>query len=95
MGLVAHRPRTRRRAPLRPAVTEHLSRLARLCWALDARRWTLAVMNIVAAALFVMGCIGFFWPSLYVGSVTLFLVGSVLFLVVALASALLEHGPST
>jgi hypothetical protein len=52
-------------------------------------------MNIAAAALFVLGCVGFFWPSLYLGSVTLFLLGSVLFLAVALASALLEHGPST
>ena len=42
-----------------------------------------------------MGCVGFFWPSLYIGSVTLFLVGSLLFLFAALASALLEHGPST
>jgi hypothetical protein len=52
-------------------------------------------MNITAAALFVVGCVGFFWPSLYLGSVTLFLIGSLLFLVTALASALLEHGPST
>ena len=75
-------------------MTEQLSLLARLCWALDARRWTLAVMNITAAALFVLGCVGFFWPSLYVGSVTLFLVGSVLFLAAAAGSALVEHGPS-
>ena len=72
-----------------------MSRLARLCWYLDAHRWTLAAMSITAAALFVVGCVGFFWPSLYIGSVTLFLVGSLLFLVAALASALLEHGPST
>ncbi len=72
-----------------------MSRPARLCWYLDAHRWTLAAMNITAAALFVVGCVGFFWPSLYIGSVTLFLVGSLLFLVAALASALLEHGPST
>ena len=76
-------------------MTDHLRPLARLCWAVDARRWMLAVMNVVAAALFVMGCIGFFWPSLYVGSVTLFLVGSVLFLAAAAGSALVEHGPST
>ncbi len=72
-----------------------ISRRARLCWYLDAHRWTLAAMNIAAATLFVMGCVGFFWPSLYLGSVTLFLIGSLLFLVAALASALLEHGPST
>jgi cytochrome c553 len=41
------------------------------------------------------GCVGFFWPSLYVGSVTLFLLGSLLFLAAALGAALLEHGPST
>jgi hypothetical protein len=68
---------------------------ARLCWYLDARRWALAVMNIAAAALFVIGCIGFFWPSLYVGSVTLFLIGSLLFLLAAVASAWAEHGPCT
>lgn len=71
-----------------------LSWLARLCWALDARRWILAVANVVAAALFVAGCVGFYWPSLYIGSVSLFLAGSLLFLFSALGSALLEHGPS-
>jgi hypothetical protein len=53
-----------------------------------------AAANIAAAALFVIGCVSFFWPSLYVGSVTLFLVGSILFLVAALGSAVVEHGPS-
>jgi hypothetical protein len=52
-------------------------------------------MNIVAAALFVLGCVGFFWPGVYVGSVTVFLVGSVLFLAAAAGSALVEHGPCT
>ena len=52
-------------------------------------------MNIAAAALFVMGCVGFFWPSLYVGSVTLFLLAVVLFLAASAGSALVEHGPST
>ena len=69
--------------------------MARLCWYLDARRWTLTILNICAAALFVVGCICFFWPTLYVGSVTLFLLGSVLFLLAALAAALVEYGPST
>jgi apolipoprotein N-acyltransferase len=72
-----------------------MSRPARLCWYLDAHRWTLAAMNIAAAALFVVGCVGFFWPSLYLGSVILFLLGSLLFLLTALGAALLEHGPST
>ena len=46
-----------------------------------------------AAALFVVGCIGFYWPTLAAGSVTLFLLGSLLFLVSALGSALLDHRP--
>lgn len=76
-------------------VGDDLTWLARLCWSLDARRWVVAVCDVVAAVLFVAGCVGFYWPGLYVGSVTMFLGGSVLFLVGALASALLEHGPST
>ena len=72
-----------------------LSGLARLCWFLDARRWIVAVSNVVAAGLFVAGCIGFYWPGWYTTSVTAFLCGSVLFLLGALGSALLEHGPST
>ena len=47
--------------------------------------------SILAAALFVAGCIGFFWPSLYVVSVSLFLAGSLLFLFGALAGTLLER----
>ena len=72
-----------------------MSLLARLCWALDARRWLLSLGNVVAAALFVVGCVGFYVPVWYVGSVTLFLVGSLLFLFAALGHALVEHGPST
>jgi YrhK-like protein len=72
-----------------------LSRLSRVCWALDARRWLLSLCNVVAAALFVIGCVGFFVPDWYVASVTLFLVGSLLFLLGALGHALVEHGPST
>ncbi|HEX4981194.1 MAG TPA: YrhK family protein [Ilumatobacteraceae bacterium] len=79
-----------------PAVkAEDRTWLARLCCRLDERRWVVAVSNVVAAALFVAGCIGFYWPGLYTSSVTMFLCGSVLFLLGALASALLEHGPST
>ena len=77
-------------------VTEaHLSLLARVCWAVDNRRWLLTGCNAAAAALFVVGCVGFYRPSWYVGSVTLFLAGSVLFLIAALGQALIEHGPST
>jgi hypothetical protein len=72
-----------------------LSVLARLCWALDARRWLLSLGNVIAAALFVIGCVGFYLPTWYLVSVTLFLVGSLLFLLSALGHALVEHGPST
>ena len=72
-----------------------LSRLSRLCWALDTRRWLLSLCNVVAAALFVFGCVGFYVPVWYVGSVTLFLGGSLLFFLGALGHALVEHGPST
>jgi hypothetical protein len=51
--------------------------------------------NVLAATCFVVGCVGFYWPGLYIPSVTLFLVGSLLFLVGALATAIVEHGPST
>ena len=71
-----------------------LGRLARLCWAVDARRWLLSVVNVIAATCFVVGCVGFYWPKWYAPSVTLFLVGSILFLIGALGAALLEHGPS-
>ena len=71
-----------------------LSLLARLCWGLDARRWLLSLCNVIAAMLFVIGCVGFYMPMWYVASVTLFLVGSLLFLS-ALGHALVEHGPST
>ena len=67
--------------------------LARPCSWLAARHWVIGLANIVAAALFVAGCLGFYWPGLYTGSVTAFLLGSVLFLVGAVGSALLEHGP--
>jgi hypothetical protein len=76
-------------------VATEMSRLARVCWRLQAHRWAISVSNILAAALFVGGCIGFFWPGLYVVAVTLFLIGSLLFLFGALGMALLEHGPST
>jgi hypothetical protein len=74
---------------------DDLGRLARLCVYLGARRWIVAVSNVVAAALFVAGCIGFYWPRLYTGSVTAFLCGSVVFLFGATGSALMEHRPST
>jgi biotin transporter BioY len=69
--------------------------LDRVCQWLRRRRWALAVSNIVAAGLFVVGCVGFYWPSLFVPSVTAFLLGSVLFLLGALGSALLERDAST
>jgi hypothetical protein len=72
-----------------------MSRVAKLCWALDARRWALSVISIAAAGCFVVGCVGFYWPTRYAPSVTLFLIGSILFLVTALGTALVEHGPAT
>ena len=78
-----------------PDVAAEMSRLARVCWGLKAHRWAISVSNILAAALFVGGCIGFFWPAMHVMAVTLFLIGSLLFLFAALGMALLEHGPST
>ena len=66
--------------------------VARLYRCLDVHRWAISASNILAAALFVAGCIGFFWPDLHVMSVTLFLAGSLLFLFSALAGALLDHG---
>ena len=74
---------------------DDLGRLARLRGYLEARRWLVAVSNVVAAALFVAGCVCFYFPALYAGSVTVFLCGSVLFLLGALCAALLEHGPSS
>lgn len=79
----------------RAVETGQMRWLARLCWFLDAHRWVVASSNILAAALFVAGCVGFYWPGLYVASVTMFLCGSALFLLSALSTALLEHGPST
>jgi YrhK-like protein len=73
----------------------NLSRRAKLCWALDARRWILSVISIAAAGCFVVGSVGFYWPSWYASSVTLFLIGSIVFLVTALGTALVEHGPCT
>ena len=65
--------------------------LARLARGLEAHRRLLAASNVLAAALFVLGCIAFYWPMLAAGGVTLFLLGSLLFLVSALGSALLDH----
>ena len=72
-----------------------MSALARFCWALDGRRWVLSLMSVTAACCFVVGCVGFYSPAWYIPSVTLFLIGSVLFLIEALARALVEHGPSS
>jgi hypothetical protein len=63
-------------------------------WRLHLHRWAISASNILAAALFVAGCSGFFWPGLHVMSVTSFFAGSLLFLFTALASALLDHGPT-
>jgi hypothetical protein len=72
-----------------------LTVLARLCWALDSRRWLLSVCNVVAASLFLVGSVAFLVPAWYIGSVASFVLGSALFLVAALGGALVEHGPSS
>ena len=86
-------PRPIEREREQPGDDHAVGRLGRVAAGLEARRGLLAVSNILAAALFVAGCIGFYWPTLAAGSVTLFLVGSLLFLVSALGSALLDHRP--
>jgi YrhK-like protein len=48
------------------------------------------VSNIGAAVLFIVGCIGFYSPSLHRAATTAFLLGSVLFLV----SAIVGRGPT-
>jgi hypothetical protein len=62
--------------------------MARWNMCLSRRPRIVATSNIVAAALFVMGCVGFYWPEFYTVSVTMFLGGSVVFLFAALSSAL-------
>jgi YrhK-like protein len=97
-------PRPIGEAPPAPAVPRPIERereqrrhdhsggwLGPLAARLDGRRRLLAASNILAAALFVVGCVTFYWPTLAAGSVTLFLLGSVLFLVSALGSAVLDH----
>ena len=68
--------------------------LTRLRRSIDGHRWAISISNILAAALFVAGSFGFFWPALYVVSVSLFVLGSLLFLLTAVAGALLEQRAS-
>ena len=100
--LPAHRPLAEALpAPSAPRAVNHPlpdprrfgGSLARLARGLEAHRRLLAASNVLAAALFVLGCIAFYWPMLAAGGVTLFLLGSLLFLVSALGSALLDHRP--
>jgi YrhK-like protein len=86
-------PRPIEREGEQPGHDHAVSRLGRVALGLEARRWLLAASNILAAALFVVGCVAFYWPTLGAASVTLFLLGSLLFLVSALGSALLDHRP--
>jgi hypothetical protein len=67
---------------------------ARLRRWVESHPWVISASNILAAALFVAGCLGFFWSRLYVMSVAMFLAGSLLFWFSALAGALLDHGPA-
>lgn len=86
-------PRPIERDREQPGRDHAVGRLGRVALGLEARRWLLAVSNILAAALFVVGCVAFYWPALGAASVTLFLLGSLLFLVSAVGSALLDHRP--
>jgi YrhK-like protein len=47
--------------------------------------------DVVAAGLFVAGCIGFYWPRFFTVAVTAFLLGSILFLLAALSKILLDN----
>lgn len=67
---------------------------ARMCWALDGRPGVLIAMDLVGAALFVAGCVVFYFPARYATGVTLFLLGSVLMLIAASGRAFLIYGPS-
>lgn len=51
-------------------------------------------MDLVGAALFVAGCVVFYFPARYATGVTLFLLGSVLMLIAASGRAFLIYGPS-
>ncbi len=68
-------------------------RLARLCWAIDRNEWLMGVTNLVAALLFVAGCVAFYRSAWYVAGVTLFLVGSGLMAVSSAAELFRRHGP--
>jgi hypothetical protein len=61
---------------------------------LERHGWILATANIVAAALFVAGCVAFYDPSLYAIGLTFLLAGSVLMLLSAAADTFRRYGPS-
>jgi hypothetical protein len=67
-----------------------LGRAGRVHASLIGNLRLVAWSNVLAAASFVIGCIGFYWPRTYVASVTAFLFGSVVFLLSAVSSALAD-----
>jgi hypothetical protein len=73
------------------AMTDAADRRIRLRAWLELRQRLVAMADVVAAALFVAGCIGFYWPRFFTVSVTAFLVGSVLFLLAALSKIASDH----
>jgi YrhK-like protein len=75
-------------------VTAEMRLAARLCWAIDERRWMLTAADVAAASLFVFGSAAFYRPALHAAAITLFLGGSVLILLSALGEAIVRHGPS-
>lgn len=54
----------------------------------------IAAGNILAAVVFVCGCVAFYFPSLYGPGVSLFLVGSLLWLGAGVADTFRRYGPS-
>ena len=66
---------------------------AKACWKIDDNDWVLDVANLLAALLFVLGCLAVYSPRLYVPGVTLFLVGSGLMLCSGAADLYRKLGP--
>jgi hypothetical protein len=73
------------------AMTDAADGRSRLRAWLERRQRLVAMADVVAAALFVAGCVGFYWPRFFTVSVTAFLFGSVLFLLAALSKIALDH----
>ena len=71
------------------------SRSARICWGIERNQWVLAAVNLVAAVLFVFGCVAFYSARFYVLGVSLFLAGSLLMVTSSAADLYRRFGPSS